>query len=206
MFTKILTVLSLFLISIINKMGYWGLVLLMAVGSACIPLPSEVIMPFSGYLTTNGVFNFWPAVFMGTLGCLLGSIAAYYAGLWGGRAWILKYGKYVLISHHDLDLADKWFKNHGEVTVFVGRFLPVIRAFISFPAGISKMKMWSFIIYTTASSFIWCFAFAWIGKQLGENWSSIKVYFQKFDLLIGIVLILGIFWYIDRHLKLLKKS
>ncbi len=204
MVTEILTILSMFIISTIYKMGYSGVVLLMAIESACIPLPSEVIMPFSGYLVFQGAFNLWIVALMGAIGCVLGSIVAYYAGLWGGRVWIEKYGKYVLISHHDLDTADKWFKRHGDITVFVGRLLPIIRTFIAFPAGVSKMKMTTFVIYTFTGSYIWCLLLAWIGRRLGEHWDSIKIYFHKFDLLVGICVVAAIAWYVRRHMKHLR--
>ncbi|MCX5781487.1 MAG: DedA family protein [Elusimicrobia bacterium] len=206
MVTKILTILSLFIISTINRMGYIGIVLLMAIESACIPLPSEVIMPFSGYLVSQGAFNLWIVALMGAIGCVLGSIVAYYAGMWGGRVWIEKYGKYVLISHHDLDMADRWFEKHGDITVFFARLLPVIRTFIAFPAGVARMKMFPFIVYTFVGSYIWCLVLAWIGKRLGEHWDYLKVYFHKFDLVIGIVIVAGIVWYIKRHINSFKKN
>jgi len=206
MVETILGLLSVFIIGTINSMGYAGVALLMAIESACIPLPSEVILPFSGYLITTGVFNLWGVALAGAVGCVLGSIVAYYAGAWGGRAWIVKYGKYVLISHHDLDMADRWFSRFGNITVFAARLLPVVRTFIAFPAGVSKMKMSTFVVYTFIGSYIWSLVLAWIGMKMGQNWDSLKVYFHKFDLVIGIVIIAGAVWYIRRHIKALKKT
>jgi membrane protein DedA with SNARE-associated domain len=186
-------------------MGYAGIVLLMAIESACIPLPSEVILPFSGYLVASGVFNLWIVALMGAIGCVLGSIVAYYAGAWGGRAWIVKYGKYVLISHHDLDMADRWFQRFGNITVFVARLLPVIRTFIAFPAGVSKLSMSTFIVYTFIGSYIWSLLLAFVGAKMGEHWEYLKVYFHKFDIALGVIIIAGAVWYIRRHIKAMKE-
>ena len=205
MIEHILGILSVFIIRTINAMGYAGVVLLMAIESACIPLPSEVILPFSGYLVAAGTFNIWIVALMGAIGCVLGSIVAYYAGAWGGRVWIEKYGKYILISHHDLDMADRWFSKYGDMTVFAARLLPVIRTFIAFPAGVARMRMSTFIAYTFIGSYIWSWALTWVGMKMGENWQSLKIYFHKFDAIIGVFLIAGAVWYVRRHLQLLKK-
>ncbi len=204
MIEKVLGALSLFIIGTITRMGYAGVVLLMAIESACIPLPSEVILPFSGYLVAKGVFNLWMVALMGAAGCVLGSIVAYYAGAWGGRAWIQKYGRYILISHHDLDMADRWFKRYGDITVLAARLLPVIRTFIAFPAGVSRMRMSTFIFYTFVGSFFWSLGLAWIGVRMGEHWDSLKVYFHKFDIAIGIIFVAGAAWYVWRHIQGLR--
>src|SRR5213594_2777220 len=127
MITSILEFLGHFVVSVISQTGYWGIVLLMAIESACTPLPSEVIMPFSGYLVSTGHMNLWGVGFAGALGCVLGSLVAYRVGMYGGRPLIEKYGRYVLISRHDVNLADRWFANYGEVIVFASRLLPVVR-------------------------------------------------------------------------------
>ncbi|MHB9154607.1 MAG: DedA family protein [Endomicrobiales bacterium] len=206
MVEKILGMLSLFVISTISAMGYAGVVLLMAIESACIPLPSEVILPFSGYLVSQGVFNLQLVALMGALGCVLGSLVAYYAGAWGGRKWIEKYGKYVLISHHDLDLADRWFSRYGDLTVLAARLLPVIRTFIAFPAGVARMRMSTFIIYTFVGSYVWSLGLAWVGMRLGEHWDSLKVYFHRFDAVIGVIIVAGAVWYVWRHIKGLQAA
>lgn len=197
----ILSVLSHFVINTIDAMGYLGVSLLMAIESANIPLPSEVIMPFSGFLVSMGRFSlFWVAI-AGGVGCLVGSLFSYWIGAVGGRPLIEKYGKYILISHHDLDLTDRWFKKYGDVTVFVGRLLPVVRTFISFPAGISRTNLLRFSIYTFVGSVIWSYFLAWIGFKLGENWESLKSYFHRADLVIGILIIAAIVFWVWRHIK-----
>ena len=205
MIEKIISVLAGFVIATISRLGYGGIVLLMAIESACIPLPSEIIMPFSGYLVYTGEMNLWLVAFAGAFGCVVGSIVAYYAGAWGGRPFVEKYGKYILISRHDLDLADRWFQRHGDITIFIGRLLPVIRTFIAFPAGIARMDMWRFNIYTFVGSYIWCLVLAWIGMKLGEHWNTLGVYFHRFDAIIGVILLAGLIWYVRRHLQHLKR-
>lgn len=201
MIEKILATLSLFVISVISSMGYGGVVLLMAIESACIPLPSEVIMPFSGYLVWKGEMTLWGVAFAGAVGCVLGSIVAYYAGAWGGRPFVEKYGRYILVSPRDLDLADRWFNRHGDITIFVGRLLPVIRTFIAFPAGVSRMNMSRFVLYTFVGSLIWCYGLAWIGYKLGENWTSLRQYWHQLDVVIGGAILLALAWYIYRHVR-----
>jgi membrane protein DedA with SNARE-associated domain len=201
MFEKILSLLFGFVITTIQHLGYGGVVLLMAIESACIPLPSEVIMPFSGYLVSTGDMSLWAVATAGAVGCVLGSIVAYYAGAWGGRPLIEKYGKYILISHYDLDLADRWFQRHGDITIFIGRLLPVIRTFIAFPAGVSRMAMGRFVLYTFVGSFIWCWGLAWIGMKLGEHWNTLGTYFHRFDLVIGLILLAAFAWYVHRHFR-----
>ena len=185
-------------------MGYSGVVLLMAIESACIPLPSEVIMPFSGYLVYTGRFNLWAVGVAGAIGCVLGSLVAYWAGMYGGRPFIEKYGKYVLISHHDLDMADRWFARYGELIVFSSRLLPVIRTFIAFPAGVSRMNLGRFCAYTFAGSLPWCLGLAYVGQKLGEQWDkneTLKHWFHRFDFVIGILGVAFVAWWVWRHLR-----
>ena len=138
MLEKIILLLSGFITSTIAGLGYGGIVLLMGIESACIPLPSEIIMPFSGYLVFKSEFTLWGIALAGAIGCVLGSLIAYFIGAYGGRSLVYKYGSYVLISHRDLNLVDRWFERHGGITVFVGRLLPVIRTFIALPAGMQR--------------------------------------------------------------------
>src|SRR3989475_1355651 len=152
MIGRIIEILSAFIVATISTLGYSGIVLLMAIESACIPLPSEVIMPFSGYLVSTGKMNLWAVALAGAVGCVLGSLVAYWVGMYGGRPLIEKYGRFVLISHHDLDLADRWFGRYGEAIVFTSRLLPVIRTFIAFPAGVARMNLTRLVIYTFAGS------------------------------------------------------
>jgi membrane protein DedA with SNARE-associated domain len=199
--TRILEALASLIIYVISLTGLPGIVLLMAIESACIPLPSEVIMPFSGYLVFLGKYSLWSVGLAGAIGCVTGSVPAYYLGMYGGRPLIEKYGKFILMSHHDLDMADRWFARHGEATVFFARLLPVIRTFIAFPAGVARMEMKRFIAYTFAGSLPWCLGLAYVGMVMGERWPTLRGYFHKFDLLIGAALIAGIAWYVRRHLK-----
>jgi len=182
-------------------MGYPGIVLLMAIESACIPLPSEVIMPFSGYLVYTGRFDlFWVAI-AGALGCNLGSIPAYFVGYYGGRPLVEKYGRYVLLSKHDLDLADRWCKKYGQAAVFFSRLLPVVRTFIALPAGMMRLEFWRFNLYTFLGSLPWCYGLAYVGMKMGEHWTSLSVYFHRFDIVIGVILGLGAAWFVWSHLK-----
>lgn len=185
-------------------MGYSGIAIMMAIESACIPLPSEIIMPFAGYLASKGEFTLWWASFAGAVGCVIGSVLAYWIGYYGGRKMVEKYGKYIFMSHHDLDIADKFFNKYGSAAIFTSRLLPVIRTFISLPAGIARMDFKKFVIYTFLGSLPWCYALAWIGKKLGDNWDTLGVYFHKFDLVIGIILLAGLVWFIKRHFSNLK--
>ena len=173
----------------------------MAIESACIPLPSEIIMPFSGYLVFTGRFNLWLTGVAGAFGCVVGSVAAYWVGIKGGRPFLERYGRYVLISHHDLDNADKFFQKYGDWSIFISRLLPVIRTFISLPAGIAKMRFGRFVVLTFLGSLPWCLALAYVGKVMGENWEEIKVYFRKADVVIGILIVAGVAWFVYRHLR-----
>ncbi len=199
----------------ISSFGYVGVVFLMAIESACIPLPSEIIMPFAGSLTTTVILGgvVHPARFdlilvglAGALGCLVGSIVAYWVGVWGGRPFIERYGKYVLISAHDLDTADRFFRKYGQAAIFISRLLPVVRTFISLPAGISRMAFWRFCLYSFLGSVPWCLALAWVGRMLGQNWARIEVYFRKADIVILVLIIAGIALFLYRHLGASRRT
>ena len=209
MIARIIEFLSWLIVATISLLGYSGIVLLMAIESACIPLPSEIIMPFSGYLVSTGQMNLWAVAAAGSVGCVLGSLVAYWVGIKGGRPLIEKYGRFVLVSPHDLDLADRWFANYGEIIVFVSRLLPAIRTFIAFPAGVARMNLKRFIIYTFAGSFPWCLGLAYVGQKLGEKWNrddTLKTWFHRFDFVIGIVAVLLIAWWVWRHVGHLRKE
>jgi membrane protein DedA with SNARE-associated domain len=204
MIAKIIEYLSWLIVATISTLGYSGVVLLMAIESACIPLPSEIIMPFSGYLVSTGQMNLWGVAVAGAVGCVLGSLVAYWVGMYGGRPLIEKYGRYILLSHHDLDLADRWFAKYGEMIVFVSRLLPAIRTFIAFPAGVARMNLTKFVIYTFAGSLPWCLGLAYAGQKLGEQWNrdeTLKTWFHRFDFVIGILAVLAVSWWIWRHVK-----
>ena len=202
MLDRIIAPLAAVIIATISSMGYLGIVLLMAIESACIPLPSEIIMPFSGYLVSTGRFELWLVATAGALGCNLGSTAAYAVGYWGGRPLVEKWGGYLLMSRRDLALVDRFFQRFGSVTVFVCRLLPVVRTFIALPAGIARMPQAKFQIYTFLGSWPWCFGLAYIGAKLGERWDSdpeLRNVMHRFDFVIVAVLVIGIAWYVWRH-------
>jgi membrane protein DedA with SNARE-associated domain len=165
------------------------------VESACIPLPSEIIMPFSGYLVLSGQFTMLGVTLAGAIGNVVGSIAAYYAGVWGGRPFVERYGPYFLVSHRDLDIADRWFLKYGEAAVFFSRMLPVVRTFISLPAGIARMNFPRFVLFTFLGALPWCYLLAYIGLKMGERWEELRDYFHRFDIVIGVILaiIIGLF-------------
>lgn len=202
MIEKIISVLAGFVIWGISLMGYSGVAVMMAIESACIPLPSEIIMPFSGYLVSTGEFTLIGVSLAGAIGCVIGSVLAYWVGYYGGRPAAEKYGKYVLVTSHDLDIAENFFKKYGNLAVFISRMLPVVRTFISLPAGIARMPFSKFITYTFLGSLPFCFILAYIGKKLGDNWDTLGVYFHKFDLVIGIIILIGVVWFIRRHLNI----
>ncbi len=201
MVTSVIDFLANIVTRTIDFLGYGGVFFLMLIESCGIPMPSEVIMPFSGWLVAEGKMSFWLIVAFGAIGNLAGSLLAYWIGAKGGRPLIEKYGKYILISGHDLDTADQWFMKHGDLTVFFGRLLPIVRTYISFPAGIAKMNLKRFSIYTLSGALLWSALFAWLGVKMGENWELIREKLHSFDLAIGIIIILVVVWYIWRHLK-----
>jgi membrane protein DedA with SNARE-associated domain len=191
MLEKIIAGISSLIIATISTLGYTGVVLMMAIESACIPLPSEVIMPFSGYLVATGRFELNMVAIAGAVGCLLGSYAAYYVGASGGRRFIERYGRYVLIAPHELEIADRFFLRWGSHAVFWSRMLPVVRTFIAFPAGVSRMRLLPFTIYTLIGSYLWCLMLAYAGMKLGQHWDHLAPWFHRFDALIAVLLIAG---------------
>ena len=205
MVTRLLSLVSQFILSVISAAGYLGIVFLMAIESACIPLPSEIIMPFSGYLVGQGRFTLWGVALAGAIGCNVGSIVAYYVGAWGGRPFLERYGRYLLITVRDLEWADRWFARYGEATVFFSRLLPVIRTFIALPAGISRMNFLRFNLYTFLGSLPWCLGLAWLGLKFGEHWQeTIHPWFEKFDLVIGLVLLAAVAWFVWNRVRELR--
>ena len=206
---RILAFVVQFVTHVIDLGGYAGIVALMGIESACVPLPSEVIMPFAGYLIYLGHFNlFWVAT-MGALGCNLGSVVAYSVGAWGGRPLVERYGKWVMMSHHDLDRMTWFFQRYGAITVLLARLLPVVRTFIAFPAGIAKMPQLRFHLYTFAGSWPWCFGLAYVGMKLGEKWHTDPRFYQafhRFHLSVEIALLVGIVWFVWSHLNRGKRT
>jgi len=187
----------------VEALGYFGIVIMMGIESACIPLPSEIIMPFGGYLVYSHPhqYSIWGMGIAGALGCVWGSALAYWVGRFGGRPFVVRYGKYILIRQKDLDKADAFFGKYGDAAIFFSRLMPVVRTFISFPAGISKMPFWRFIIYTFVGSLPWCIGLAYIGLALGPNWETLGNYFHKADMVIVVVFAALIALYIYHHIK-----
>jgi membrane protein DedA with SNARE-associated domain len=201
MIAEILSQIAGLIIKIISESGYLGITLLMTLESACIPIPSEIIMPFSGYLVFLGRFSLLAVIFWGAVGNLLGSIIAYWVGVFGGRPFIERYGKYVLLRQEELDRAQRFFGKYGNLSIFFSRLLPIIRTFISFPAGIAKMRFGKFCFYTFIGSLFWSAILAYIGVFLGENWEIVGTYFRKFDWLIAILLIVFIVLFLYKKLR-----
>jgi membrane protein DedA with SNARE-associated domain len=199
MIDHVLSALVSFIVAVISAAGYAGVIGLMTIESACIPLPSEVIMPFAGYLVSAGRFSLIGAATAGALGCNIGSTIAYLVAAHGGRTAFERWGKYVLIRHEELDRAEHFFARYGAVTVFVGRLLPVIRTFISFPAGLARMPMLKFQLYSFIGSWPWCFVLAYVGMVLGARWDSDPTFrrlFHEFDAVILVVLLAGLAWFV----------
>ncbi|AQS58944.1 DedA family protein [Desulforamulus ferrireducens] len=186
---------------IIAALGYWGVGIGMAIESANIPLPSEVILPFGGYLVYTGRLDFWGTVLAGTVGGTIGSIGSYYLGSIGGRPFLQKYGRYVGISESKLALADRWFERYGEATVFFTRLMPIIRTFISLPAGIARMNFKKFVLYTFLGSLPWSILLVYVGYALGQNWQAIKPWFHRLDFLVVSILGLVILYYLWGKMK-----
>ena len=196
-----------FLNSLYGAVGYLGVMIAMAIESAMIPLPSELILPYAGFLVsdtsqieplTRGPWSFWIVAIVATIGNTLGSLIAYAIGAYGGRPFLERYGRYLLIRPHEIELADRFFEKYGNATVFIGRLLPIVRTFISFPAGVARMPIGPFIIYSTAGAFIWSILLVYAGTVLGAHWVDIRHALQPFDLgiAVGVVAaVLGFIWW-----------
>jgi membrane protein DedA with SNARE-associated domain len=187
-----------FLDTLYGAVGYVGVMLAMAIESAMVPLPSELVLPYAGFLVsdpskleplTHGPWNFWIVVIVATLGNTLGSIVGYYIGAWGGRPFLEKYGKYLLIRPHELELADRFFQKYGPATAFFSRLMPIVRTFISFPAGVARMPIGKFIVYSTLGALPWSILLVWAGEQLGANWVDIRHALEPYDLAIAILVV-----------------
>jgi len=201
---KILSWLVPFIVGVIARGGYLGVVALMGIESACIPLPSEIIMPFAGYLVFRGQFTLLWAATAGAIGCNVGSVIAYEIGRYGGRPLVERYGSWLLLSRRDLDMADRFFQRFGAAAVFTGRLLPVIRTFIALPAGIARMPRVRFHLYTFAGSWPWCFALAWAGMKLGAAWHSdprLAHWLHRLDAVVLLLLLTAAAWFVRSHWK-----
>jgi len=182
--------------------GYFGLFVLMAMESMIFPVPSEVVMPFAGYLALQGRFNFWIALLVSGFGSIFGSVLSYYLGFYGGRPFVSKYGKYLLLDKEHLEWTENWFRKQGDKTIFISRFIPVVRHLISIPAGIAKMAIHKFVIYTFLGATIWNFILLYAGFKLGEHWDKIHQYSKELDIIFVALVILFLGYFVWKHRKL----
>ena len=196
--------------NVYDAMGWPGVVFLMGVESAAIPFPSELIMPLAGWLLIeakgDSVWMLGMAAFYGALGNLLGSWVAYWISYKGGRPLLNRYGKYVLVTQHDVDRAEEWFQKYGELAVFASRLLPVVRTFISVPAGIARMNIWKFSFYTFIGSYPWSLGLAYGGYKLGENWEDLRQVMRPFDFPIAGVIAVALLWFIYHRIKAIRSE
>jgi membrane protein DedA with SNARE-associated domain len=193
-----------FIVAAISAGGYGGIVLLMGIESACIPLPSEIIMPFAGYLVYRGELGLIGVSIAGALGCVVGSLVAYAVGAYGGRPAIERWGKWVLLSPRELALADRWFARWGRQTVFWARLLPIVRTFIALPAGVAKMELWPFVWLTFLGSLPWCWVLAYMGMKLAENWNTVRDRLHGFDMTIAVIVALGLAWALWHRIRSIR--
>ncbi|CAA7601250.1 SNARE associated Golgi protein [Acididesulfobacillus acetoxydans] len=199
--TTLIAHLGAFVIRIISTLGYAGVFAAMALESACIPLPSEIILPFTGYMVFLGRFGLWQATLAATLGNLFGAMVAYYVGVWGGRPFLKRYGRYFFFNEREFAGTERIFARHGEITVFLGRVLPVVRTFISLPAGIARMNPLKVALYSLLGALPWCFLLILTGERLGAKWNALKPLFHRFDLVIGVFVVLALAFWIWRHVQ-----
>ena len=203
-----------FLNTLYGAVGYVGVFLAMTIESAMIPLPSELILPFAGFLVsdpsqlepiTGQPWSFWIVVVVATAGNTAGSLIAYAIGAWGGRPFLERYGRYILIRPQEIELADRFFARWGSQTVFIGRLLPVVRTFISFPAGVARMPLGKFVLFSTLGALPWSILLAYAGVVLGENWVDIRHALQPFDLAIAVAVVLAVLLFLAWRLGLLER-
>lgn len=191
-----------FLDSLLNTIGWTSVVIIMALESANIPIPSEVVMPLAGWMLTDTHLDaLLLGGFFGALGCTIGSVVSYALGAYGGRPLLERWGRYILVSEEDLEKADRWFARWGDWAAFLSRLLPIVRTFISFPAGVVKMNFVRFTAYSFVGSFIWCGLLALGGRAFGENWEELRAIMRPFDIPIALIILAGIGWYVYRHVR-----
>jgi membrane protein DedA with SNARE-associated domain len=191
--------------NIIQQAGYPGIGILMIMESMILPVPSEAVMPFAGFLLADGKFSWFGIIFISTLGSIIGSLISYWIGAKGGRPLVQRWGKYILVSEHDLEITDKFFQRRGSIAIFVCRFIPVVRHLISIPAGVARMPLGKFCIYTIIGAGIWNTFLTWVGFKLGENWENIGKYTEKIDIIVLILVIITIAAFVYRHIRARKK-
>lgn len=197
----LLELLAVFAIDVISKIGYLGVFFLMVMESMVIPIPSELVLPFAGFLISRGDFSFVWVMIASSLGSITGSLISYYMGEYGGNAFVIRYGKYVLLDVEDLKKTERWFEKRGEYTIFISRFIPVVRHLISIPAGIGKMDLKRFCLYTVAGASMWNFILVYAGYLLGEHWDRIKHYSEPVSFTVAAALVIGFIWFVYRHVR-----
>lgn len=200
MLHQLITGLETITTDLITTLGHWGIFIAMVIESACIPLPSEVVMLFGGFLVAQGILNFWLVVTAGVLGNLVGSVLAYWIGKSGGRHFLKKYGKFILFNYQHLEKAEQWYQKYGSWATFFGRNLPFIRTFISLPAGITKMDFKKFFIFTFFGCIPWNVALTYIGLKLGQNWQVAEPYIKPLSYVVLIVIVILILRFVYKNL------
>ncbi|MFA5992465.1 MAG: DedA family protein [Candidatus Pacearchaeota archaeon] len=190
-----------FATSIISSLGYFGVVILMALESMVFPMPSEAVMPFAGFLIHEGKFTILNVIIFSTIGTIIGSLISYYIGFWLGKPFFEKYGKYFFLNKHHLHQTENFFKKYGDKTIFISRFIPVVRHLISIPAGVSKMNIWKFLLYTILGGIIWNTFLTYLGIQLGERWELVHEYSKILDYVIVAIIIIAIIWFVIKMIK-----
>ena len=195
-----------FALTTISSLGYAGIFFLMMLESMVVPVPSEFVMPFAGFLVASGTFNFYFVIIASTLGSITGSLIFYYIGKTGGHTLVERYGKYVLVDTQDIKRTEEWFNKRGELTVFLARLVPVVRHLISLIAGIGKMKVKKFTIYTILGATLWNAVLAYLGLILGQHWDEVSQYMESLDLVIVVLLVIGVLYFVYRHVMRRKKT
>lgn len=198
-----------FLESLYSSFGYVGVVIAMTIESCAIPLPSELILPLAGWSVSRGLiepltaapWSYWGAVAAGVIGNTLGSLASYAIGAYGGRPLVERYGRYILVSPHDLELADRWFARYGQATVFFSRMLPIVRTFISIPAGIARMPLRRFVLFSVLGAIPWVMLLVWGGIQLGDHWRELKDALKGLDYLVAVAVAALVALFVWRHVR-----
>lgn len=201
MINEAFEIISEFVIGVIDSAGLAGIFSLMTLESSAVPIPSEIIMPFSGFLVFEGRFNFFSVVLAGVLGNLAGSLILYYIGYFGGRPFIEKYGRYFLFHKDDLEMTERWFLKYGKEIVILSRMIPAVRTYISFVPGITKMNVFKFTAYTFFGCIPWVYVLTYAGVVAGENWNFLHEYFKKADWAVAALIVLGVIWFIRKHIK-----
>ncbi|HIH14390.1 MAG TPA: DedA family protein [Nanoarchaeota archaeon] len=190
-----------YITAIIHKIGYFGIFILMVLESMIAPVPSEAVMPFAGFLVYSGKFNLFLTILASSIGSIIGSLLSYYIGFYGGRPFVMKLGRYLFLEEAQLDFTINFFKKYGAITIFISRFIPVVRHLISIPAGVGRMGIKKFVFYTLAGATLWNSFLIYVGMKLGENWQSISKYTEQLDILILVLIILAVIYYVYMHTK-----